>query len=466
MRLYNTLTRKIEELVPQKENSYTFYSCGFTVYDYAHIGHGRKYTNDDILKRTLIYLGNTVNHVQNITDVGHLVSDDDEGEDKMEKGARKYGKTVWDIAEYYTVDFKSAMQKLNIIPPNILCRATDHIKQMIALVQTLFDKGYAYDTPEAVYFDTSKFKGYGKLSGQKLEDKQSTREEVKIDPNKKNPTDFALWFKRVGRFANHTMHWDSPWGDGFPGWHIECSAMAMEYLGESIDIHSGGIDHIPVHHENEIAQSEGATGKQFVKYWFHTHFLQVDGVKMSKSLDNFYTIDDIIKKGFNPLALRYLYLQTHYRQTMNFTFEALQGAQNGLNNLNNSVLQLRQQTDRTELSEEKLEKVNAYSQKFKDACSNDLQMSQALAVVFEVIKSNIPSPDKLDLLYQFDEVLGLGLRDIEEDNIPEEVVLLAQERQTAKENKDFETADKLRIEIQEMGYVIKDESDKFTIKKT
>src|SRR3989344_1558484 len=264
MRLYNTLSRKIEEIIPQKNNSLSFYSCGLTVYDYAHIGHGRKYVNDDILKRTLQYLGFKVNHVMNVTDVGHLVSDGDEGEDKLEKGAKKYSKTVWDIAKFYTEDFLASLKKLNSIPPDTLCKATEHIPQMISLIKTLEEKGFTYNTPEAVYFDTSKFIKYGQLSGQKLEDKiQKARKEVHVDPNKKHPTDFALWFKRIGRFVDHAMHWESPWGDGFPGWHIECSAMSMHYLGETIDIHTGAIDHIPVHHPTEIAQSEAATGKTF-----------------------------------------------------------------------------------------------------------------------------------------------------------------------------------------------------------
>ncbi len=461
MQLYNKLSRKIEELTPQQPGVFTFYSCGFTVYDYAHIGHGRKYTNDDLLKRTLIYLGNTVNHVQNITDVGHLVSDDDAGEDKMEKGARKYGKTVWDIAEFYTQDFMSAMLKLNIIPPNTLCRATDHIKQMIVLVQTLFDKGYAYDTPEAVYFDTSKFEGYGKLSGQRLEDKQSSREDVYVDPNKINPTDFSLWFKRKGRFADHTMHWESPWGDGFPGWHVECSAMAMEYLGESIDIHSGGIDHIPVHHENEIAQSEAATGKQFVKYWFHTYFLLVDGVKMSKSLNNFYTVDDVIKKGLDPLSLRYLYLQTHYRQTMNFTWDSLTAAQNALKKLQATARQLKNNKDQSP----GVGDTEIYREQFKQAISNDLQFSQALAVMFEMLKSSLSNTNKLKLLLEFDDVFGLNLENVENIEIPDEIQQLALQRQKAKEEKDFRKSDTLRKEIIEKGYSVEDTSDGYTIKK-
>jgi len=466
MRLYNTLTRKIEELTFQKENFITFYSCGFTTYDYAHIGHGRKYISDDILKRTLTYLGFEVKHVQNVTDVGHLVSDGDEGEDKLEKGARKYGKTVWEVAEFYRKDFEKSMRLLNIFSPSILSPATKHIPQMIDLIKRLEKKGFTYETAEAMYFDTSKFKEYGRLSGQRLEDKiQKAREEVVVDPQKKHPADFVLWFRRVGRFKEHAMHWDSPWGDGFPGWHIECSAMSMYYLGDTIDIHSGGIDLIPVHHENEIAQSEAATGKKFVRYWFHTHFLKVEGVKMSKSLENFYAVSDLVNKGFNPLSFRYLCFQTHYRKTLNFTFDALTASQSILNKLYDTVRQLRTQNERTQLSEEKLSQVNDFRNQFRVAIGSDLQIPQALAVMHEALKSNIPSTDKLDLLYEFDAVLGLDLRNVEEVQIPSEITKLAKKRQQAKEDKNFEKADKIRVEIKNQGYAIEDTPQGFVIKK-
>jgi cysteinyl-tRNA synthetase len=280
-----------------------------TVYDFAHIGHGRKYTMDDILRRALVYAGYNIRHVQNVTDVGHLSSDSDEGEDKLEKGAKKTGKTVWEVAEFFTNDFYHAMDTLNILRPHVIAKATDHIPEQIILVQKLIEKGLAYDTPEAVYFDVSQFPAYGSLSGQKLTDKLvAVRAEVETGSYKRNPHDFSLWFKRVGRFSDHAMHWQSPFGDGFPGWHIECSAMSMKYLGESFDIHTGGIDHIPVHHENEIAQSEGATGKPFAKYWVHHAFLNVNGEKMSKSLGNYVRIQDVIDRGIDPLALRYFYL--------------------------------------------------------------------------------------------------------------------------------------------------------------
>jgi cysteinyl-tRNA synthetase len=408
--LYNSLTKQKELFTPIDPKEVKLYTCGMTVYDYAHIGHGRKYVMDDILKRTLEFNGFKVNHVQNVTDVGHLVSDADDGEDKLEKGAKKQNKTVWEVAEFFTKNFYDSMDKLNITRPTVICKATDHIKEQIELIEKLFKNGYAYDTPEAVYFDVSKFADYGKLFGQKIEDKKvGVREEVKTDENKRNNADFALWFKRVGNFKDHVMHWDSPWGDGFPGWHIECSAMSMKYLGDQIDIHTGGEDHLSIHHPNEIAQSEGATGKKpFSKFWMHYAFLMVDGTKMSKSLGNYYTLQDILDKGVNPIALRYLYLGAHYKKPMNFTWESLESAQKGLERLQKNVSSLKT-TERTTLSEEKNQKVIEFRGKFNEAVNDDLNTSKALAVLFEVLKSNIPSEDKYDLAKSFDEVLGLNL---------------------------------------------------------
>lgn len=410
--LYNSLTRQKELFTPIDGREVRLYTCGPTVYDYAHIGHGRKYVMDDVLKRTLEFNGFKVNHVQNVTDVGHLVSDADEGEDKLEKGAKKQGKTVWEVAEFFTKSFYGSMDALNVVRPTTICKATDHIKEQIELIEKLFKNGYAYDTDEAVYFDTSKFADYGKLFGQRVEDKKTgVRSEVKTDENKRNNADFALWFKRVGKFSDHVMHWESPWGDGFPGWHIECSAMSMKYLGDQIDIHTGGEDHLSIHHPNEIAQSEGATGKKpFSKFWVHHAFLMVDGTKMSKSLGNYYTIQDILDKGFSPVALRYLYLGAHYKKPMNFTWESLKSAEKGLKRLQSAVNNL-QSTTRTILSEEKNEKVDEFQTKFNQAINDDLNTSKAMAVMFEVLKSNIPSEDKYDLAISFDEVLGLRLRD-------------------------------------------------------
>jgi cysteinyl-tRNA synthetase len=378
----------------------------------------------------------------------------------MEKGAVGTGKTVWEIAEYFSKDFYNSMDELNIIRPDVICKATDHIKEQIELVARLLQKGYAYDTPEAVYYDVSKFAGYGKLFGQKLEEKKvSVREEVKSGEYKRNPYDFALWFKRVGRFANHTMHWDSPWGDGFPGWHIECSAMSIKYLGEQFDIHTGGEDHISIHHPNEIAQAEAATGKSpFVRYWLHTAFLTVDGKKMSKSLDNFYTVEDVEKKGFDPMALRYFYLTAHYRKPLNFTWEALSASQKTLARLRERLSGLKENRQRQVLSNEKLVKIDEYREKFLKAIGDDLNTPKALSILWEMLDSNIPSVDKYDLVISFDEVLGLRLKEVEKVKlvIPERVNTLVLEREKLRKEGRFGEADEKRKEVLEMGYEIED----------
>lgn len=465
MQLYNTLSRKIEKFEPLKPPTVNFYSCGPTVYDYTHIGHIRTYINTDVFKRTLNYLGFKVKHVVNITDVGHLTGDDDTGEDKLETGAKQTGKTVWEVAEFYTDFFLETIKQLNILLPDKLVKATDHIESMIKLIQKIYDKGYAYETDEALYFDVTKFKDYGKLSKQKIEEKiQKARQEVYVDPNKKNPVDFALWFKRVGRFKDHTMHWKSPWGEGFPGWHIECSAMSMQYLGETLDIHSGGVDHIPTHHENEIAQSEIATGKPFVRFWFHNEFLLVEGKKMSKSLGNFYTIGDIKKNGIDSLALRLLFLQTHYRKLLNFTWAAAKAAQDTFEKLKSLVINLRN-SQRTALSEEKLKNIEEFRNKFAAAISNDLQTPQAVATMWEMLKSNIPSSDKLELLFEFDKVFGLKLSEVKAEKIPQEIIKLAEERLAARGKNDFQKSDILRKQIHNKGYIIEDTDEGFKIKR-
>jgi cysteinyl-tRNA synthetase len=463
MRLYNTLSRSIENFTPIHAPDVGMYTCGMTVYDAAHIGHGRKYVGDDILRRVLARFGYTVTHVQNVTDVGHLVSDADTGEDKLEKGAKKQGKTVWQVADFFTKHFYDSMDRLNVLRPTVICRATDHIPQQLALVARLVDKGFAYDTPEAVYFDVSKFPAYESLFGnqQLAQKKTAVRRAVQTGEHKKHAADFALWFKRVGRFADHTMYWTSPWGDGFPGWHIECSAMSMKYLGETFDIHTGGVDHIPVHHPNEIAQSEAATGKPFVKYWIHCAFLMVDGKKMSKSLGNYCTIEDISDKGFDPLALRYLYLTTHYRKTQNFTWKALANAQNSLRELRKELSHI---SGRNSLSQEKLHKIDNYRKKFDNALADDMNTPQALAVVWEVVKSNIPAPDKYDLLIDFDEVLGLKLHSI--DEIPVEIQQLADQRNKLRGEKKFEESDVIRKKIEEKGYILEDTATETLISRS
>jgi cysteinyl-tRNA synthetase len=453
MRIYNTLSRTVEEFKPFSGNKkVTMYCCGPTVYDYTHLGHLWKYTMDDTIRRTLTFLGFEVKHVMNITDVGHLVSDADEGEDKLEKGARKTGKTVWEVAEFYTDLFNKSMRAIGVLEPNITCKATEHIAEMIELVRTLESKGFAYNTSEAVYFDTSKFPNYGALSGQKLEEKKrGARAEVVEDAQKKNPYDFALWFKRVGRFADHTMHWPSPWGDGFPGWHIECSAMSMKYLGPQIDIHTGGIDHISVHHANEIAQSEASTGKSpFVRYWVHHNFVQIEGEKMSKSLGNFMTIDDVVKRGIDPYALRLLFLQTHYRNELNFTWEALRASDIALKRLREAYQELGSKTHTQAVEEDE------HMKQFKEAIADDVNIAKAVGVLWQVMRSNLDKAKKKALVDAFNTVFGLDLVAKTESKIPAEVTALAEKRKSAKAQNDFTSADDLRKQLLERGYTIKD----------
>lgn len=458
--LYNSLTRKKEEFKPIDPPNVGLYTCGPTVYSSTHVGHMSKYTGDDILRRVLTYNGYKVKHVMNITDVGHLTSDEDAGEDKMEKGAKREGLTVWDIAKKYEKEFFETMDALNILRPDVISRATEHIKEQIELIKRLEQKGYTYTTKSVVYFDVSKFPDYGKLSGQKLSEKKvGAREDVVVDPDKKNPYDFVLWFKRTGQFKDHTMHWPSPWGDGFPGWHIECSAMSMKYLGESFDIHTGGVDHIGVHHPAEIAQSEAASGKTFVKYWVHRFFLNIDGKKMSKSLGNFYTLQDVLSRNFNPLAIRYLFLSAHYRTGMNFTWESLTGAQNALNKLYASIEPYDEPNNAGGCAQ--------FEKEFLEAINDDIDTPKALAIVWAVIKSHYPSAAKKKTLLKFDEVLGLNLDKIKKEafEIPVEIKKLAKEREKARQNKDWKKSDELRKEIEKKGFIIEDTSEGSKIKK-
>jgi cysteinyl-tRNA synthetase len=470
MQLYNTMSRSIEPFEPREAKKVGLYACGLTVYDYTHLGHLRKYSMDDVLIKTLRHAGYTVQFVQNVTDVGHLSSDADSGEDKLEKGAKKYGKSVWDIAHEFEEYFWRSMDLMGNVRPDVSCRATDHISQQLEMVKTLEKKGYAYVIEgDGVYFDTSKLDDYGKLAHLDLEHLQEGARVEKI-VGKRNPTDFALWkFERPGE--NRAMVWESPWAKrSFPGWHIECSAMAIEYLGSQFDIHTGGIDHIPVHHTNEIAQAEAATGKKpFVKYWVHHNFLRVDGEKMSKSLGNFYTIDDVLKKNIHPRALRLLLLTTHYRSEMNFTWENLEGMQKTWEKLLRFVVQFKLESDRTVLSEEKLAKVDEYRQRFFSYLEDDLKTPEAVAVIWEVVKSNIPGPDKYDLLMAFDEVLSIGLREAEillatqqsqtavvQEDLSAEVQQLIAEREKARQTKQWDQADQLRKKLEDKGFKVKD----------
>lgn len=470
MKLYNTLTKQIEEIQPYLDKKIGLYACGPTVYDFTHLGHLRKYTLDDVLVRTLRHSGYTVTFVQNITDVGHLASDGDTGEDKLEKGAKKYGKSVWDVAKEFEDYFWKSMDTMNNTRPDVSCRATDHIESQLTMVVELEKKGFTYVIEnDGVYFDTSKLDDYGKLAQLNLE-KLKAGSRVEMVAGKRNPTDFALWkFERPGE--DRAMVWPSPWHQrSFPGWHIECSAMSIEYLGDQFEIHTGGIDHVPVHHTNEIAQAEAATGKKpFVKYWVHHNFLQVEGEKMSKSLGNFYTIDHIEKQHIHPMAFRLLLLTSHYRSEMNFTWENARGSQTSYIKLLKLMTQFKNEQDRTVLSEDKLAKIDAYRSSFFAYMQNDLQTPQALAVLWEVTKSNIPGQDKYDLLLEFDEVLGLQLRNAEQLVatssgqhaaeqliVPTEIQNLLTQRQQARDNKNWTETDRLRDELKKLGWEVKD----------
>ena len=445
MKIYNTLSRSVEEFEPINPPSVGLYSCGPTVYDYQHIGHMRRYVEDDILIRVLKSNSFYVKHVMNITDVGHLTSDADTGEDKMEKGAKRLGMSVWDIAKKFEMQFKDSCLALNVSLPKDLMHATDYIEEEIELIQRLEKKGFTYKTTDGIYFDTSKFSDYFKLSHQNPE---TLRAGVRVAlGKKKNISDFALW-KFSPKEEKRQMEWKSPWGIGFPGWHIECSAMSMKALGESLDIHTGGVDHINIHHTNEIAQAEAATGKPFVKYFIHHAFLAVEGQKMSKSLGNTYTVKDVIEKGFDPMALRYLYLQTHYRQEMNFTWEALSGAQNALAKLKADI----------EFWDEAKVGCAEFEQNFLEAVNNDLNIPEALAVLWEMVRSDYPSSAKKRSVLKFDEVLGLDLGKAKrkEEKIPDEIKKLSEKRGEFRKEGKFDRADKIRAEIEEKGFAVED----------
>ena len=443
MRLHNTLTRQTEEIKPIKPGVATLYTCGPTVYNYYHIGNLRNAVFNDTLRRTLEATGLEVKHVMNITDVGHLVSDGDEGEDKLEKGAAREGKSVWEVAAHYTEAFKQDMAAMNVLPPNIdpkrtqnrahhdtYARATDFIPEQIEMVKLLLDKGFAYQTKQAIYFDVTKLKDYGSLTGQKLADKEvAARSEVVTDPEKHHPHDFAVWFFTVGRYSNHTMHWDSPWGDGFPGWHLECSAIIHTLVGDPIDIHTGDVDHIGTHHPNEMAQTEAAFGHPLAHYWVHNEFILVDGAKMAKSKGNSYTLKDITDRGFHPLALRLLYLQAHYRSEINFTWESLEAAQNRLLNFYAWADLVHQSSHQTDYIANTLE-----------AMSNDLGSPQLL----EALSTTDIIPSQT-LLAQLDQLLGLSLSD-RPDITASQKHLIAQ-REAARKAKDWAKSDSLREQL-------------------
>ena len=459
--LYNSLTRKKQIFKPIKPGRVGLYTCGPTVYNYAHIGNLRTYIFEDILKRVLLCNGYTVKHVMNITDVGHLTGDRDMGEDKMEKGAAREGKSAWDIADYYTQAFKKDIAHLNILEPDIWVKATDTLPEQIALVKTLEEKGFTYRTSDGIYFDTAKFKDYNKLSHQNLEALQEGAR-VERNPEKRNPTDFALWkFSPPG--SKRQMEWDSPWGIGFPGWHLECSAMSMTFLGNQLDIHCGGTDHIDVHHTNEIAQSEAATGKPFFNFWLHGAFLIIQGgKKMAKSEENFLTLENaFLKKGINPLVYRFASFLTHYRKPMEYSDAGIEAARNGLLHVQNQVRQIVADGVDTEAA------VKAeFKTKFVAAINDDLNMPRAMAVVQEMLKSKISDAQKYSTILDFDRVLGLQLDRLDKvQALPEAVQKLVDARQQARQAKDFAASDQLRAEIEALGYQVQDTKDGMKVVK-
>ncbi len=449
MKIYNTLTRDKEEFTPIDKNEVRMYSCGPTVYNYAHIGNLRAYLFMDSLRRVLKYNGYKLKHVMNITDVGHMTSDADEGEDKMMKAARRENKSPYEIADFYMKAFLEDIDKLNIDRPEIIARATEHIDVMEEYVKKIIENGYTYSTDDTVYFDTSKLDKYGVLSNRKVED-QKAGARVEFDTGKKNISDFALWIRAP---KEHIMQWDSFFGMSYPGWHLECSAMSYKYLGDHFDIHTGGIDHIPIHHENEIAQSKGFSGKQPVNYWMHCNFLLVNGEKMSKSLNNLYTLDDLQEKGYEPLVYKMFNFTSNYRSQINFTWEAMDSAKTALARLREGYLKHSEGTESVSS-----DVIKDYENKFLDAVNDDLNMPMAMSVVWDIVRNPIKSKDFQKLLLKFDEVLGLDLENYkpEEVKLPEEIQKLVDLRNEARKNKDWAESDRLRDELVQKGYTVKD----------
>ncbi len=477
LRIYNPISRKKEEVTPGHGRTISMYACGPTVYYFAHIGNMRTYSEEDILKRVLIHNGYSVKHIMNITDVGHLVGDGNIGEDKIAMTAKKEGKDAKEIVTFYTDAFFSDLKELNILLPDKTPKATEHIKEMLTMIKNLYNKGFLYKIRTGMYFDTSKFKEYGVLTGMnfnKMNENLIAGARVKREHGIRNTTDFAVW--RFLEDGNNWMVWDSEWGRGFPGWHIECSAMSMKYLGETIDIHCGGVDHIPIHHTNEIAQSEAATGKKFVTHWFHVEFLTVNGSKMSKSLGNIYTLEDIKKKGFEPVALRYFLISGHYRQKLNFTFEALESAQRTLEYIFGFVERLTSHMKFSEKSNKKfIDFATDAKSKFFKSLDDDLDMPNALSSMHMLIRDANKALDKnalseediakvLDIMLSFDEILGLGIgkKIVEEKHAPldKEIEDLINERNALRGIKDFAGSDRIRkLLLDKYKIIVEDTSE-------
>lgn len=465
LNLYNTFNRELETLAPQQPPIVTLYTCGPTVYDYPHIGNWFAFVRWDLLVRTLKANGYQPKWVMNITDVGHLVSDEDEGEDKLEKGARRENKTAWEIAKFYTDNFNSGMKRLNMLVPDYMPKATEHIKEQIGLIKQLEDRGYTYVISDGVYFDTEKFPGYGKMAKLDLDD-QNTSARITHNPEKRNPTDFALW-KFSPTDHKRDMEWDSPWGKGFPGWHIECSAMSMKYLGQTLDIHTGGIDHLPVHHTNEVAQSQAATGKQFARVWLHSNHITVSGEKIAKSAGNGITLEDIEAKNLSLMAVKLHVFESHYRSQSKFSWESLEAAANRLRHWQN-VAELRWQTydtlddDNKKDSDDKYVSLLATPQAVLEALNDDLNTPKALKIIDEAFSqlenhrpSRIDQDALLQLLTRLDTYFGLNLLGSTPD-ISDEAKQLILERQRVREASDWQKADQIRIELEKQNIAMRD----------
>ena len=459
MIVYNTLTRRKEELKTVNPGEVRMYSCGPTVYSQAHMGNMRAYIFMDTLHRTAAFNGYKVTGVMNITDVGHLTSDADDGEDKMQTAAKKTGKSPWEIAAHFTDLFMRDTARLNIGRPEIVAKATEHIGDMLEFVETLVSKGYGYETSDGIYFDISKFPSYGKLSGNNRLDDNIAGARVDVNTEKRNPADFALWKKAP---KEHIMQWDSPWGRSYPGWHIECSTMSRKYLGDTFDIHTGGVDHIPIHHENEIAQSEALLGHPAVNYWMHVEFMQVDGRKMSKSLGNTYTLDQLGERGYSPMDFRYFCLNTHYRKKLNFTFEGMDAAKTAYSRL---LALLKACANADAKTDPAL--IAAFDKAFADAVSDDLNIPLGMGELWTLLK-NPPSKDIYEAALRADKVLGLSLDKCTEeakDDVPADVKAIAEKRWAARLAKDFATSDTLRNELTARGWSVKDGKDGYELKK-
>lgn len=461
LKLYNTLTRTKEIFKPIDEKEVKIYSCGPTVYKNATIGNMRTNIFQDVLRRVLKYNGYKIKHAMNITDVGHLVSDGDEGEDKMLKSAREEHKSPMEIAEYYTKLFFDDLKSLNIETPEIVCKATQHIKEMLEYVQKLVENGYAYETSTAIYFDVSKLDKYPILTNIDVEN-QKAGARVEIDKEKKNPYDFALWIKAP---ENHLMKWDSPWGLSYPGWHIECSAMGQKYLGEQFDIHTGGIDLIPTHHENEIAQSKGKCGKIPANYWMHGEYLLINGGKMSKSLGNVYLIKDIKEKGYDAIVYKLFSYSSHYRNKLNFTWEGIDSASKSLERLRNSYRMHLNGNDVLDNTDK--EKLINLQESFLNAINDDLNMPLAMSFVWEASRFEKKNKEIAAILAKFDTVLGLKIDELDDqkEEIPQEILDLVEQRKIARKNKDFAKSDELRDELIKRGYTVKDTKEEIIVKK-